>query len=499
MTEVAGAPVQAKPLVVYVDESAVGVGKTECALRRALALPARWMIAVERIEAIEELAGRIATMTPSGVSVIVTPIKSNKAQRGRSVRQEVEALPDRYQNGHVIAICTHEALMMSDLGGFADWHLVIDEVPNVLLTQEVQSKLDRKFFEGNYVLTPVTDGWAQVSLTEEGRSVSGSDLYQDDSHRHLRLFHRRVQRSTDGNRPVLCNLTRWEDMAAGNVKWAWWSLFSVRELEAFATIQCLGNGFMSAVSTKMMRAWDADVIWRPVSNAGDRKLVRRCVSVRFFSKERRAAKSFFECDRGRVALTAVAAHIAAQAPLDRFIWSSNDVAAHALRTHLPMSARLSPKQAGSSKWMHCTHAAMIYAAKPNPNMRSILQAIGVGDEHWIETNEFETVLQFVTRTSIRDVGSSADATVYVFDRYQAEYLMRFFRTQIHIDADIQWVDLGLDFERERPGPKVRTLSPQEAAEKLSKRRAKKAKYERNRRARLAAFRVAEMPRRKHGQ
>ncbi|WP_066592576.1 hypothetical protein [Sphingomonas pruni] len=499
MTEFTPESAQASPLVVHVDESAVGVGKTERALRRALRLPARWLIAVERLDAIEELAGRIAALAPPAANVTVSKIRSNATQRGFSVRQEIEALPERYQNGHVIALCTHEALMMSDLARFTDWHLVIDEVPNVLLTQEVQSKLDRSFFESNYALTPVIDGWAKVTLTDEGRSITGSDLFQDDSHRHLRLFHQRVQRSTDGNRAVLCNLTRWGDMGAGNVKWAWWSLFSVRELESFATRQCLGNGFMSAISTKLMRAWDADVIWRTNSSSGNRTLVRRNVSVRFFSNRRRAAKSFFDSEKGRVALTNIAAHVAADVPLDRFIWSSNEMAAPALERHLPVAARLRPKQAGSSKWMHCTHAAMIYAAKPNPNMRSVLGAIGVSEEAWIETNEFEAVLQFVTRTSIRDVNSAAHATVYVFDHHQADYLMRFFHTQEHIDADVKWVDLGLDFERERPGPKVRALSPEQAAQKLSDRRAKKATYERNRRARHARDSADRVARRKHGQ
>ena len=86
---------------------------------------------------------------------------------------------------------------------------------------------------------------------------------------------------------------------------------------------------------------------------------------------------------------------------------------------------------------------MLYAAKPNPNIRAVLDAIGIESGAWIETNEFETILQFVTRTSVRDVNSAEQAAVYVFDRWQADYLMRFFDTQGHIVADLEWIDLDL--------------------------------------------------------
>lgn len=472
-------------IIVHVDESAVGVGKTERAILRALHLPARWLFAVERLDSVDELAARMAAHAGAGVEPRIVKIKSHPAQRGFSVRQEVEALPTRYENGHVIALCTHEALLMSDLADFHGWHLVIDEVPNALLTQEVQSKLDLAFFATHYALTRVNDGWSKVTLTDQGRAITGSDLYQDDSHRHLRLFHQRVARSTDSTRAVLCNLHSWDGMEHGDVKWVWWSLFSVRELEPFAAIHFLGNGFMAAVSTKMMQAWDQDVEWRVTSTSGSREVVPRRVSVRYFSGDRPAAKSFFVSEKGRQALAAIGNYIAARVPHDSFIWSSNEVADIPLLSSLPASRYLKPKQAGTGKWMHCTDAAIIYAAKPNPNIRSVLDAIGVSHADWVQTTEFETVLQFVTRTSIRDVGSAAHATVYVFDRWQAQYLMTFFTSQAHIDADIEWIDLGLTFEQEKPGPKARVLSPEEAEQKIAARRANKALSARNRRARLS--------------
>lgn len=63
--------------------------------------------------------------------------------------------------------------------------------------------------------------------------------------------------------------------------------------------------------------------------------------------------------------------------------------------------------------MQCTHAAMIYSARPSDNVRAVLGSVGVTPEEWTATTEWETILQFVTRTSIRDVASGAETTVYV--------------------------------------------------------------------------------------
>ena len=471
-------------LVIHVDESAVGIGKTENAMQRSLRVPARWLFAVERRDAVVELANRFRASPTKPNDVKIVSIISNQSVRGLSVRQEVEALPDRYANGHVIVICTHEALLMSDLSGFAQWHLVIDEVPRFLITQEIQSKLDHAFFSANYELAPIDEKWSVVLLTDAGRRISGSDLFQDDSHRHLRLFHQRVSRSDARDRPVICNLRHWEEMRQPNVKWVWWSVFSLRQLEPFASVRCLGNGFMSAISTKIMRAWEPEVIWQPHTARSTRPLTSRRVSVRYFSQDRPASKSFFESDKGQAALRAIAQNVAETAPADRLIWSSNDLVKGILSEHLPTSAYATPKQAGTCRWMDRTHAAMIYAAKPNPSIRAILSAIGVDHHAWVESTEYETVLQFVTRTSIREASSGEHATVFVFDRWQAEYLMAYFRTQDHINAESKWIDLGLDFAPVPCGRKPQHVSAEEAGRKAAARRAKKAAYERARRQRV---------------
>lgn len=474
-------------LVIHIDESPVGVGKTYRAIHRALKYPARWLFAVERIEAIEELQERIERAGTSDSRPRIIAIRSGRSGKQQSVRQQLEALPSQYAYAsHMIVICTHACLLMSDLHEFHGWHLVIDEVPNILNLEKVSSKLDDGFFQTHFTLTPVLDRWSKVGLTEAGRKITGSDLAQDDSHKHFRIFHRLVVESErNAQRHVLCNLTDWKEMGQSNLSWTWWSLFSASELQAFASVRCLGNGFMKSFTAKLISQWDPSVVWKPYSDHGERKIMRRRVSVRCFS-ERRSSKSFFETEKGESALDEIGRHIAANVPQDQLIWSSNESFAPSLERHLGRQSRLSPKQAGSDQWMHFTNAAMIYAAKPSQHVREVLACLGMSDEEWTISNEQEVILQFVTRTSIRDVASEKHAVVYVFDRTQADYLMEFFETQPHIEADCERIDLNLDLSRNKSGPKPKSLTPEEIEARGAKRRAEKAASARRMRAQRKA-------------
>jgi hypothetical protein len=378
------------------------------------------------------------------------------------VRQSVEALPDEHPSGHVIAIATHAAMMMSDLTHFDGWHVIIDEVPSVLVLEEKQTKLDTHFFRTNYRLEECYDKWSIVTLTDAGHAIDGSDLAQDDSHRHLRIFHQRVRdASCVGGRPVLVNLTDWDDASRANVKWAWWSLFSIRQLEAFESIIFLGNNFMNSIAAKMLQLWDKNVEWKSTQTISNRPIQRKRVTVRYYSKKR-AAISFLTTEQGRKHVATIAAYIEAASPVtNRSILSGNKKLHDLLGDHFQRANLLSPRQSGTSKHMNCDHAVMIYAAKANPNVRSIIKAIGVTEADWVASNEHETILQFVTRTSLRDITSSRPVLIDVYAEDQADYLKEFFDTQPHISTALEFVDLDL---RREPYKQVGRpkLTPDEA-------------------------------------
>ena len=285
--------------VVYVDSSPVGTGKTQRAIERAVNTPARWLFAVQRIDGIKELERRIRGLHSTNGNLALRTIMSSKEIRGGSVRQEVESLPTKYEQGHVIVICSHAALMMSDLSQFAGWNLVIDEVPEVLQMADLGTNLDVAFFAQNYFLTQLTDKWSVVSPTDLGAKIKGSVLRQDDSHRHLGVFHQRVMGSANGRQHVVCNLQSWAEMGNEDVRWVWWSLFTLEQLRAFDRVLFLGNGFFESTSAKILCQWSTDVEWQEVGQLDARILTERPVSIIYFCNQRRASKNYFESDQRR--------------------------------------------------------------------------------------------------------------------------------------------------------------------------------------------------------
>ena len=431
-------------MIVDVDESPVGAGKTEKQIRRAVLTPARYLFVVERLNSMEELAARISSFSDFSINPVL--IRGDDQGRGSSVRQAVEALPDQYKADHVIAICTHMAMTMSDLSEFHGWHIIIDEVPAALLLDEKQTKLDAHFFSKNYKLENVDDKWSSVTMTDDGFEIDGSDLQQDDSHRHLRGFHQRVRdASLAEGRPVLCNLAAWHDAERDNVTWTWWSLFSIKQLSAFTSVNFLGNNFMTSITAKMWQAWEPTVQWRPFKTSGTRALKNKRVTIRYYS-DVRASLKFFKSENGTTNLKKIARSISSTAS-QSLIWTANTSIADELAPLLKGTNRLPPRQSGTGKYQHCDHAVAFFAAKPNPNVRAVLAAIGLTQDDWIISHEHETILQFVTRTSLRDVESDHDVIVDVYAKDQAQYLKSFFDAQPHISATLQFLDLDLETQQ----------------------------------------------------
>ena len=219
----------------------------------------------------------------------------------------------------------------------------------------------------------------------------------------------------------------------------------------------------------MLKGWDKKVDWDFHSSKGRRQFQQRSVSIFYYSETRKAAKSFFEGDVGREQLSLIGKHIASVTSPKQLIWSCNSGAKTELAVNLNPNGYRAPRQAGTDTLMNKTEAAMIYAVKPSNEVRQVLKVINADKSAWVETNEKEVILQFVSRTSIRDPDSNHGVQIHVYDKQQATYLHDFFVKQSHNSVTIKYEDLNLPFPSKIPGRP--TLTPEEA--KLSLQRKKK--------------------------
>ncbi|WP_221792227.1 hypothetical protein [Aquisediminimonas sediminicola] len=486
---------------VYVDESPAGSGKTYRSIERINRSKCKVLFFTERTNSFDELERDIRDAAQRlGTSPTIHQINGNIEGRSRNVVRQIEAVPVDYAlNDHVIVIATHAAMLRSDFSAFAGWQIVVDEVPTFLDFEEKNTHLDVSFFSKYYHIQPLADGWSEITVTMEGEKISVADIKDDYSHSHLSQFHFRVLEASRPSavRSVRCNLQSWSDMECRKVKWAWASVFSMRQLKAFDRVEMLGNQFRENIGCELVRLFDGDSVeWVPISHpAQARHFNHRDVVINYFSKERPISASFIKGNGGVEILYQIASVLRAQLPEEKSIWSANDKSDDGKKSikkllALPENDYLRPKQAGTNDFSRFSHAAMIYSAKPSNNMLQFMKALGISSENWTRSVEQETILQFVTRTSVRDPANGNTVFLWVFDRWQAEYLKDYFDGLPHVTATMTQIPLDIAVPPKSKGGRpriIRTPQEQEAhrAEKRVEDTAKK-------RVKRAAKKAAEM-------
>lgn len=484
---------------VYVDESSAGAGKTRRSINNITRKPCKVLMITERKNSFCELEDRILEgALRAGTRPLLRTIHSGTENRGCSVTKEVEELPDRYVDcDHIIAIATHSALLRCDFSRFAGWSIVIDEVPAFLDFEERLTHLDSAYFQRHYALEHVGGQWHAITLTAAGRTLSVADVRADQSHSHLSVFHARVAEASReaSKRHVLCNLPDWTAMAARGVKWCWASVFSLRQLEAFDRVELLGNRFSSDIGSVLTKFFDSDEVeWVALPSLERvRPFVHRNVDINYFST-RPSSRSWFESPNGQEVLKEIGAFLAAVLPARNSIWTANDnsdnesdrPSAKRLLA-LPPADYLSPKQAGTNLYQGISDAAMIYSAKPCPNLRGLLLALGIDSKVWTRSIEFEAILQFMTRTSVRDPSNATPVQLWVFDCDQAAYLKDYFDGLSHVTANVAHVALQIDIPAKKAGGRPRiTRTPEEHAAWREEQRQKDADRKRLARGKKAA-------------
>lgn len=481
---------------VYYDESPAGAGKTKRAIILITESKCKVLFITERIESFHELAARMAgEAARQGTNPLIESVYSGGNGRLGSVTRQIEALPDRHQmREHVIVIATHAAMLRSNFSDFAGWEIVVDEVPQFLDFEQKCTHLDSQFFTQFYDLHELKDGWSLVTATPAGQAASPSDLRADESHSHLAVFHGRVLAATvsDSKRHVLCNLTEWKLMENRGVQWCWASAFSLWELSAFDKVTLLGNRFRADIGSVISDTLTVEPIeWIELP-----KLVAmvnfhsRRVHINYFSDKRTASRRLFEGETGKSMLKEIGSKLSAELLGYEHIWSANDPEEHEATPRSSLEAGgmfttnyISPRQAGTNRYRTLSYAAIIYSAKACPNLVSLLKVLNIDRSAWERSVEHEAILQFATRTSVREAGNSSPVHIWVFDIEQALYLKEYFEGLPYVTATMAHVENAPKVKAcGKRGPKFKFFTPEEQVANELDKKARDAARKRRERA-----------------
>ena len=444
-------------MLIQFDDRPCGSGKTYTELLHAVSERGRYLLAVDRKDSINDhnatLEGlvsrnpndpKIVLIYSGDESASVTVRRTTRIVTS-AVRQTVECQPSIYDqpDGHVIVLVTHEALKQADLTRYRGWHLIIDEVPSIVDQQTLRSHVSRDFFERNYKLE-TAGGWSEICSVG---GASAADVRRDTLTASIAVMHARV---LDPKVTVLTRLKCWDNIP-GDREWQWTSIWAPKSLTAFASITVLANAFTQSLTFEVLSKMWPEITWRESCRPTLRQFHPRQMRIRYFAQAHVASRLLFNSDAGKQRLSKISEYVTSECSADGLIWTCNERDTRQFAALSGLNPRLSPRQAGSNRHAHASAAAIIYSAKPSPDERGLWEALGVDPMSAVATREFETIYQFVSRTSVRTPDCEKHIEVFVYDHQQAAYLEQMFDRTGFVETQLELVDLG--FSDAPPPPK----------------------------------------------
>lgn len=288
----------------------------------------------------------------------------------------------------------------------------------------------------------------------------------------------------------MVNLSSWDDMLDGR-EWAWWSIWPLERVISFREIRIVGNAFSTSQTRSVIRHWfgtsgELEFEQFELPKATSVRKSRNAI-VHYFTDVPGTTKIWTQTDFGRQCLLQIAAWIISNAPRHELLWSANSQVADILAAAGISGIRERPLLAGINQYRHVTWAALIYSAKLQKSEQIALQLFEPNATEIQRSREYEALLQFAFRTSLRENDFAGTVHIIVYDRGQADFLVNFLHEHALAEATFSYENIGISgiatqAKTTKAGPKPLVVPrglPQTAAERKRAERARRAASQAN--------------------
>lgn len=382
-------------------------------LQGALALNASQIIAVPRIDLLQQHVARLREMSSGETEpLIIVEIHSRQpGERGKVERRLRDAL-DAATSTRTLILTTHTALIGQEPQDIEGWHIRWDELPEAdLVSGKIGLGASWPALAALYDLVPSTEpGWFRLVLRREAiglRQVLG------DVGRDLVELHRLAG---SRGRIVEVNIGAWEDAEVPGCEVQWRSIWSLAMLRGCASLQVAAAGYKGSLAEHaVQRAGGVRVEVVPV---GAERSGQPQIRIYFYTRQP-ASTAFWAKPQGAACLVAISRHLESSG--FGGYWAANDKITPYFVGRIG-GEQCSPKLAGTNSLRHHVSAALFYSAKATPNDTAIMDALGLSREAIRTAREDQDILQFATRGAIRDADFDGLFQVRLYDEGQAQRL-----------------------------------------------------------------------------
>jgi hypothetical protein len=391
-------------------------GKTLYMMLNMTTTPARYIFVSPRVGLINERESDLISMVANAERPpVVHSIHSDKDRRAPIGQQIADALDYFRNEAHAILLITHEAMMGLDLD-LTGWQVMIDEIPNSVLTGKFPAEASVVYLEGSYALDPEPGKpWSRVRVRDDAPDMRA--VLRDGIVKDLVALDKRA-RSPQG---VLVNVRDWDDLRQRGRKLQWWSAWTPLQLVSAESVTIAGAGYEhSLMATATEKLHSGVVKVQRMLIAGRPRQPRRIV-IRYFTRAHRGSTSYW-ADAGRDALARVCRHL--EGVLDLGYWSGNKVFTNYAFGRLA-GEMISPKAEGTNSLMRHQSCAYIYSGKALPSDEPLIDLLGLTRDEIERAREFEDIIQFVARGDLRNPDATGTYDIYLYDLHQAQVVAEY--------------------------------------------------------------------------
>ena len=468
---------------INVYDAACGAGKTYQMLQNVVVTGGRWLYVCDTIKNIKERDDEFRSLcakqnvrnfhpyqvyyndgkpVADQIDGVLTSInaKSEWAQKAvnAGARRTVK---------NVIIFITSAALQIIDSSQFNGFNLVIDEAYEVVSMFEKKWNVNIKLADQYFIAKDTDSDYYQILPTELGLNKVANDEFDDfDQHMKDILKSLSKQYST-----MWCHKNSWDKRSIA--RFTFWVVSSPEFIRYFDNVWLMGDDI---VSSPIYNVWLKQHKLKFNFLNLQRPRLRRIPlqdrgKIYYFAENRQASINQFK--KGDSPLLSIVNWLGENIKDDPFIIAQHagdkDYTVVDIISKCKNAEVISLKATGINTLQHHTMCVWLGALKLSGQDQEIMKTIfDIDVDMQIRWREYNPLYQFVMRTALRNYDSDSFVKIYVFDRYQAEYL------QERTGMPIELIPNVIAFDGMKKGGRPKKADAKTNAERQREFRARKA-------------------------
>lgn len=451
-----------------------GAGKTHALIEEITQTTDRYLVACPRINLIKERhSDIIAACVRYGREPVIIEVHSESGGIGPVVQQVREAMANVNAAQHALLLITHDTLMMLDEVDFLGWNVSIDEQVSGLISDKRVLPVSVGILKDMFDIVAFKTGWSR--LVPRRSDILMGDLMQD----HVAKSLVALVKWAGSPQGVLVDISRWEEIEGSNRPLGWASTWTYGRLSQAKSVLVAHAGLEHTLTyraTKDLRP-DVNFIFHTIEI---HKTALPHAFVHYFVARHRGSSTYWVSEEPGVKCISNVLNCLEQRPID--FWATNKSIEQRFLGRLS-GLQNSVKVEGSNSLIAMRSCALIYSGKSRYEDLPLLNYFGWEKNVIERARECEDMLQFVLRGRLRDPAYAGDFHIYVYDRWQAEWLAEYLGSRgIATVQMVPEVHAGImDVERSKAGRKPDATRTAEQKKK-DRREKDKERKERKRRA-----------------